>query len=118
MNVKKAPGDIPGPPDHLSVRSQGIWRALAGKRIRSIPRLALLQIALESLDRADQATANIGDNLTLTSPRSGVSHVNPLVRVERESRQLFCKIMTLLSLHGEAYNPFPYGNKEYQEIEE
>jgi phage terminase small subunit len=88
------------PPEHLSPRSQSLWCDVVPSRCRSPERLALLVVALESLDRAEEAKAAVAvDGMTKVTPRSGAIHVHPLLRVERESRQMFSKIWGQLSLH-------------------
>ncbi len=108
MKTKAIPILYVDPPAHLSEPSKQLWKHLLETgRIRTLPRLALLQTALEARDRADEARLKIGDALTIKTERSGVEHLNPLLRLERENRQLFVKIMGQLSLHGEiCQNPF------------
>jgi hypothetical protein len=38
------------------------------------------------------------DGMTKITPRSGAIHLHPLLRVERESRQLFARLWGMLSL--------------------
>lgn len=69
-------------------------------RASSPERLLLVATALESLDRAEQARLEIErTGLTSTTKTTGAVHLHPLLRVERESRQLFSKIWGQLSLH-------------------
>jgi hypothetical protein len=86
-------------PEHLSQRSKELWTALVPRRAKSPERLALLVTALEALDRADAARSSIEVHgmVTVTEATKAV-HVHPLVRVERESRQLFAKIWKTLEL--------------------
>lgn len=80
-------------PSHLSERSRTLWAELVPSRARSAGRQALLQSALEALDRADEARAAItGTGLTTTTKTTGAVHIHPLLKVERESRQQFAKI--------------------------
>lgn len=81
------------PPEHLSERAQSLWRSFVPSRCVSPGRLALLQAALEALDRADEARAEIATTgMTTTTKTTGAVHVHPLVKVERESRQQFSRI--------------------------
>lgn len=90
------------PPAHLSPRSQGLWRELVPSRAKSAGRVALVQTALEALDRADAARAVLEvEGMVTTTKRSGVAHLHPLLKVERESRQLFARIW-----HGQLYFHF------------
>ncbi len=93
------------PPEHLSPWSQNFWRQVAGTRVISVGRYALLQTGLEARDRAEQASAKIGGDLMLTTPRSGCEHLHPLLKVERENRQLFVKILGQLGLDHDPFNP-------------
>ena len=104
---KKKPNQpkiVPAPPAHLSERSKQLWIQLVGET-KTPGRQALLQTALESLDRADECRNIINvEGLTVTSVKTGLSHSHPLLKVEKESRQLFTKIMNDLKLLFE--NPF------------
>jgi P27 family predicted phage terminase small subunit len=81
------------PPSHLSPRAKSLWRSIVPSRAKSASRLALLQCALESLDRADSAREVVAREGMLSKTKStGALHVNPLVKVERESRQQFARI--------------------------
>ena len=84
--------EIPAP-DHLSDRSRTLWASVVPKRARSPERLAMITTALEALDRADAARAKVeADGMTTTTKTTGAVHLHPLLRVERESRQLFAKL--------------------------
>lgn len=94
-----APVTWPEPAAHLSERAAALWRELVPRRARSPERLALLQAALEALDRADAARVALdGQPLTTTTRTSGAVHVHPLVRVERESRAAFARLWRDLAL--------------------
>jgi len=93
-----SPNDL-APPSHLSERAQKIWSSVVPRRGRSPERLTLLRVALEALDRADFAAAEIAkEGMVATTKRTGAIHIHPLVRVERESRQLFSKLWVQLHL--------------------
>jgi hypothetical protein len=63
----------------------------------------MLQAALEALDRADQARAEVSaGKLTTTTETTGAVHVHPLVKVEREQRQQFARIFSDLGLSFDA----------------
>ena len=86
-------------PSHLSEKSKGIWNGIVPKRASGAGRLSLLTIALESLDRADEARKLISKHgLTTITKRTGAIHVNPLLKIERESKNLFVKIFNDLGL--------------------
>lgn len=78
--------------EFVSERAQALWREVVPRRAVSPERLALLQVALEALDRADAATAVIEqEGMVTTTKTTGAVHIHPLVKVERESRQLFAR---------------------------
>jgi hypothetical protein len=98
--MKDRKNRYPLPPEHLSERSKRLWEELVGNRIKSPGRITMFQEALEALDLADQARqARIKEGLVTITKRSGVSHTNPLLKIERENRQLFTKIWTTLNLY-------------------
>ena len=64
--------------------------------------MALFHTALQALDRADLAAAQIkSEGLTVTTTATGVSHVSPLLKVEQQSRALFARIFQQLNLERE-----------------
>lgn len=90
------------PPGHLSENAQAIWRAVIDQAESPGRRVFLLQ-ALEAWDRADQARRQIGsEGLTTTTKSTGVVHVHPLVKVERDNRTLFARLWGKLAFH---FNP-------------
>ena len=87
------------PPIHLSEKSKKLWTSVAGKRANSPEKLALIQVALENLDLADKCKKLIEqEGLTVVTPRSGCSHLNPLLKTMKESQQLFTKIWIAVGL--------------------
>lgn len=78
------------PPAHLSPRAAALWRSVVPAKAKTMPRIALVQAALESLDRADQAREQIAEGaLAFTTKTTGAVHVNPLTKLEKESRAAF-----------------------------
>lgn len=103
------PPPPPEPPDHLSDRAKELWRAVVPGRARSPERLALLQTALEALDRAEQCRIELErQGLTTTTKTTGAVHMNPLLRVEKDNRQLFARLWDMLALR---WNPDKDGRK-------
>ena len=103
MDVKKILEVPPG----LSEKSQTLWKEIAGFRASSPSRLSLLEVALRSLDRSDQAAKLIEEQgLTLVTARSGQTHLNPLTKLEIENRSLFFKIMASLGLRFDPIKPY------------
>src|SRR5262245_58667276 len=89
-------------PDGLSERSRALWRAVVPRYVRGPQRRALLEEALAALDRAAQAREAIArEGLTTTTGRSGVVHLHPLVRVEKDARAAFMKAWAQLRLDKE-----------------
>jgi phage terminase small subunit len=89
----------PPAPEHLSPESQRLWVELVQEEVTTSSRQALLITALESLDRATEARKVIErEGMVTVTDRSGMTHLHPLLRTERESKQLFAKIMSQLGL--------------------
>ena len=85
-------GNIDAPP-HLSERSKALWRAVVPSRAKSAERQALVIVALDALDLADECRARVrAEGLTSTTKTTGAVHVYPLMKVEKEQRGLFSKI--------------------------
>jgi P27 family predicted phage terminase small subunit len=79
------------PPECLSNESKKLWKKVVTHQF-SDGRLILLEQALLTLDRANEAKEIVNsEGLITTTKRSGVVHVHPAVKVERENRQLFIK---------------------------
>ncbi|MCO6044638.1 hypothetical protein NG895_12040 [Aeoliella sp. ICT_H6.2] len=94
------------PPAHLTARTQALWRSVVPKRAKTPERLAMLQTSLEALDRADGARAEVErTGMTTTTKTTGAVHLHPLLKVERESRQLFSKLWKDLGLHTSPEDP-------------
>lgn len=89
-------------PEGLSERSRNFWREVAGRRVRSPGRLVLFEEGLRCLDIAEQASVERSGAMTVTTPGSGVVHVHPLLKVERENRQLAFRILDGLGLSFDA----------------
>ncbi|MCI0637981.1 MAG: hypothetical protein L0Y72_23595 [Gemmataceae bacterium] len=99
MAKKRKATDSLRVPSHLSARSRALWAELVPRRAESPERLALLQTALEALDRADQARVVVKkEGLTKTTERSGAVHLHPLLKVEADSRRQFARIWAELNL--------------------
>jgi phage terminase small subunit len=86
------------PPDNLSEPAKKLWRDLSPE-CASAGRRMLLEQLLRAYDRAEAARAKIEDaGLTVTTERSGVVHVHPLLKIERESRALLVRLAATLNL--------------------
>ncbi len=84
---------VPEVPSHLSERSATLWRAVVPSRAKSAERQALVIVALDALDLADECRARVqAEGMTSTTKSTGAIHVHPLMRVEKEARSTFSKI--------------------------
>ena len=105
--------NIPAP-DHLSEKAKRLWGAIAEKRASSPERLALLQIGLEALDLADHCKRSIDQQgLTVETKRSGMSHLNPLLKTMRENQNLFVKVLNSLGLKFDPSEPYKFEKIEF-----
>jgi hypothetical protein len=90
----------PPPPEDLSERSKALWSAVVVTRARSAGRLAVLEEALRSLDRADEARHLLAQQgLLNVTKTTGAVHLNPLSKVEKEHRGLFVQLWVGLGLN-------------------
>jgi phage terminase small subunit len=86
-------------PAHLSECSQALWCEIVGRRARSPGRLALLQVALEALDRADEAAALVAkEGLVTTTETTKAKHAHPGCRIEKDARAQFLRAWGQLNL--------------------
>ena len=89
-------------PDNLSPRSKALWTELVPRRARSPERRALLQTALEALDRCDEVRAVVqAEGLTHKTDSTGALHVHPLLRIEKDSRQQFLQAWNSLAFDAD-----------------
>ena len=80
-------------PPHLSERSKVLWRAVIPARAKSAERQALVIVALDALDLADECRERVREEgLTTVTKSTGAVHVHPLVKVQKEQRSLFAKV--------------------------
>ena len=91
-------------PDHLSERSQRLYRFYIGKAATTPGQIAILVTALEALDEADQCSEIIAkEGLATTSARSGVTRQHPLIRTRQEAKGAMLKAFKLLRLERDSY---------------
>lgn len=86
-------------PDHLSERSQTLWRELQPEHARSVGRQTLLRLALESLDRIDEIKGIIAAEGYCPSSDGKMPHLHPLLAVEKEARRTFLEVFAQLGCH-------------------
>jgi phage terminase small subunit len=100
-DVRKKNTPPPEPPAALSEESKTLWRAVIGK-CKTAGRQAMLTETLLARDRADQCKAKVdGDGLTVTTQRSGVSHIHPLLAAEERFRRQFLSGCQSLGLYSQ-----------------
>jgi len=96
MPAKRKP--IPAPAG-LSERAEALWYAVVPARASSAGRLALVEEALHALDRADQMREAVDrDGPVTVNATTGMVHVHPCVKIERESRQAFSRLWSTMGL--------------------
>lgn len=87
-------------PEGLSNRSKELWHDVVPRRCSHPEQLALLRVALVSLDRADEAAATLAEEgITLRTLGSGTVHAHPAVAIEKEARAAFAKMWAALNLN-------------------
>jgi P27 family predicted phage terminase small subunit len=87
------------PPDHLSDAAKALWREIVPKRGKSPGRLALLAVALEAKDRADEARELVKtEGMISQKEGSKMAHVHPALRIEKDARAQFLSAWNQLSL--------------------
>ena len=80
-------------PSHLSERSAALWQSVIPSRARSAERRALIIVALDALDLADECRERVRkEGLTTVTKTTGAIHIHPLVKVQKEQRGLFSRI--------------------------
>jgi phage terminase small subunit len=90
---------IPAPPQHLSVRSQEIWRTVV-RHPMSAGRALMIETALQEFDRANEIREVISREgaMAKAKGKSKMAHVHPLTGVEQRARATFLKLWLHLHL--------------------
>ena len=96
------PPSIP-PPAHLSDRAKALWRCVVPERATAAERLAVIQAALEALDRADAAADLVRrQGMTVVTLTTGAVHAHPMLRVDHDERTAFARLWCdVLKFHRE-----------------
>jgi len=90
-------------PEGLSERSQALWLSEIRDRSRSLGRLAMLEECLRALDQADHFRGLLAtQELVQTTKTTGATHINPLVKAEKEARIAFLQMAKALGLDWKA----------------
>ena len=86
-------------PAGLSPSAGLLWRRLVPHRARSLGRQLLLEALLRARDRAEEFRLLIAEQgLIEVTKGTGMPHLNPAVKAEKEARGQFAKLAGLLSL--------------------
>jgi len=89
-------------PRHLSTSSRRTWKALVSDYDLSEPHhLDVLRLALEAVDRAEEARAALAQHGTVFTDRFGQPRARPEVAVERDSGIRAARLFRELSLDSE-----------------
>jgi hypothetical protein len=106
--LKSEPATTPGvvEPEGLTARSSALWHQLiAAGRMKSPGRVPLLEQALRALDLADAArTERERDGLTITNATTGLKHIHPAHRVEKDALATFTACWKALGLEWDSAN--------------
>ena len=87
------------PPEHLSDSAKRLWSEIVPGRAKSPGRLALLTVALEARDRADEARELIKTGGMISQEEGAkMAHVHPALKIEKDARSQFLSAWNQLSL--------------------
>lgn len=87
------PAEVPPAPAHLSDRARDVWAAIVTAWDLEPPKLALLRLACEALDRAEAARVVLaGEGLV----RDGAAH--PCVRIADQATTTYRQCLAALDL--------------------
>lgn len=92
---------LPPVPSHLSNEGKVLWRSVVSEFELSPAELRLLRLAIEALDRAEQARAVLSREGITYPDRWGKPRVRPEVAVERDARQAAARILQQLDIGAE-----------------
>ena len=87
-----------GSPQHLSKRSRAVWAEVDETFEIDAARRIMLQTALEALDRYNEAREKLNAEGVCFTSETGVIHLHPATRIEKESRDGFIKAWRSLDL--------------------
>lgn len=95
-------------PDSLSHHSRALWKQITGDFTLETSEAELLRLALEALDRGEQARLVLADEGIVSTGRYGQRLAHPAVAIERDSRLAAARLFKQLALPeaiGEAVSP-------------
>src|SRR3954454_19378763 len=93
---------VPRAPSHLTDSSRRLWRKLIGDYdlADDDAALQLLRLALEAVDRCEQARAALAEHGTTYDDRFGCPKARPELAIERDSRLAAARLFRELALDG------------------
>lgn len=86
------------PPRHLSDRSRYLWQQTANSFTLKATEYELLRLALEALDRAEQARVMLAEDGLTSRGRYCQVLAHPMIAVERDSRLAAARLLKQLGL--------------------
>lgn len=90
--------ELPQPPEHLSAKSQELWRAVVTQPL-SAGRLTLLEEGLAALDMATAARERVqADGLMVTNEKTHMTHAHPLLKAQHDALSVFLRTWDALHL--------------------
>jgi phage terminase small subunit len=95
------------PPEHLSDGSKAVWKATVEEFEMSAAELVTLRLALEAVDRSDQARAEIEKAGAIVEDRYGGLRAHPAVAIERDSRLAAARLFKQLNIEVTEPKPSP-----------
>jgi hypothetical protein len=94
------------PPNDLSENSKQLFSKVVPSRAESPERVETVHQALKVKDRADECAKIIEkEGLQVITERSNVSHAHPLLKTEKDNRQLYLKIWAKLKFDEDPFDP-------------
>jgi hypothetical protein len=101
MTVPAANVTDPKPAAHLSRRAKELWVQVTRDYVLESHNLELLRIALEALDRCEEARKILASEGIIALDRYGAPKAHPAVAIERDSRLAAARLWRELDLEGE-----------------
>lgn len=92
---------IPKAPGHLSAKCKKLWSEVLCEVILEPHNLELLRLALESLDRCDEARLILKRDGLCVIDRYGTQKAHPMLSVEKDAKATFSKLVSQLNLDVE-----------------
>ena len=93
----------PAPPKYLSKRSRALWRDLVATFSFDVHHYELLRLALEALDRAEQARELLAADGPVVYPKNGgAPRKHPAISIEESARIAAARLFRELNLEPAA----------------